>query len=539
MEKKERKGKEKISGIKIKKAFIVFISFAMIFGTLLSAALPAFAKDNQTTIIMLDKVKSSYDVGERIKVRVGISSTDGSYLKSANVGFGYNGATMRLLSETDTQDHFTIESDAPQKWLYYDLEFEMITNGKMFFIAGAYDGDGVIVARKADGSKITLPRASVVYKIGTGIYTKTSDLNLESASITDKATGEAVSFNREFDKNITEYYAEVASSVSEISIDAKAESEEDQVILPDTNLIPGDNDIEIGVKGLDGTVKKYVFHIHRPAEMVAVEDISLTDDQGRKVSYTFNQDTLSYDINVDEHVSKITFEPKAGNDKTKFDLPVVDKIDAGYNIKTIKAYTDTDEKTYEFNIFRELSSLSLSSLVVEASDETAPALTPAFSPDVFEYEASVTADVRSVKLVYTLGNSGDMVKDAPEDITLNAGDNYCSVTVTDGINERVYSVIIHKAEYVRVTTEETKEIKAPIIPKDFTHYKKVNLTALLIGGGAVLLVILCASAYHVIKENTQYNKTEDAKENQTEKERKKRLKEKAKERKRERANKSE
>ena len=123
----------------------------------------SYAGSNNTTIIALDPNRD-YAKGEKVTVTVGISSTDGSYLKSANCGFGYNGATMRLLTETDTPDHFLVESDTPKKWLYYDLEFEMIADGKMYFIAGAYSGDGVIKAIKADGSRVDLPRASVVLK---------------------------------------------------------------------------------------------------------------------------------------------------------------------------------------------------------------------------------------------------------------------------------------------------------------------------------------------------------------------------------------
>lgn len=529
----DNKKKKNIS-IKLKRFLVMLIVFVMIAGTIAGAAIPAFAASDQTTIIMFDKVKSTYDIGEKVKVTVGISSTDGSYLQSANVGFGYNGATMKLLTETDSPDHFTVSAASPQKWLYYSMEFEMIANGKMFFIAGAYSGDGVIVARRADGSRIELPRASVMFKVGTGIYTRTSDLNLKSVNITDKETGNEIKFNRSFDENITEYYGEVDATVDELDIKAEVQEPSDKIVMPDTKLKPGDNAVKVGVKAVDGTVKEYTFNIYKPEQVALVNNIKLTDDKGNEIQYKFNQETLSYEININSDVNSIKFEAEAGNEWTKFEYPVVDKIDAGYNIKKVRAYTATDEKEYEFNIFRELSSLSLSSLVVEASDETAPEMDKPFDPETYEYKVQVRPDVSSVKLIYTLGNSGDMVKEESNEYELQPGTNTCTVTVTDGVNEKVYTVVVEREAYEKVEIEETTPAAPkPIVPKDYTEFKMADLRAFFIGGIIVLVAILGVVAAKVFKSNAQYNKTEEAAAEKEEKDRKKRLKEKEKQRKKE------
>lgn len=86
-----------------KEAFNNF-SICVILLFVIRPVLRVHAAEN-TTIIALDPNKD-YQKGEVVKVTVGISSTDGSYLKSADCGFGYNGATMKLLTETESVDHF-------------------------------------------------------------------------------------------------------------------------------------------------------------------------------------------------------------------------------------------------------------------------------------------------------------------------------------------------------------------------------------------------------------------------------------------------
>lgn len=513
---------------------VMCLLVSMILGLIAGSMTPAYAASNQTTIIMIDNVKSTYDIGEKVKVTVGVSATDGSYLKSADVGFGYNAATMKKLTETDTEDHFTVSSDTPSKWLYYSMDFEMTANGKMYFIAGAYSGDGVIVGRRADGSRIDLPRASVVYKIGTGIYTKTSDCNLSEISIKDKKTGNEISFNRNFDKNIVEYSGSVSADVSELEIDAKAENPDDEVILPELKLNPGDNCVNVGVKAVDGTIKEYKFNIHRPNQVVEVSDIIIKDNNGSEIHYNFDPEQNSYEITVGNDTDSVNFDLKAANNYTKAEYPISNDIETGYNVKIVKAYTDTDEKTYSFNIVREFSPLTLSSLVVELSDETSPEFDKPFDPNVTEYSLkdNVPADVKSAKLIYTLGNSEDHVKESNLEFPLNSGDTTLSLTVTDGINEKVYSVSLTKDEYEYIDVQdETEPETTVVVPADYTENMPTNLIAFLVIGLTIFAGFVLVLVGILFKQNSQYQKTDEAKAEQNEKDRKRRLKAKAKERK--------
>lgn len=484
----------------------------------------AYAANGQTTIIVLDQAKNSYQVGEKVQATIRVSAPDGSYLTKAYCGFGYNASTMKKLTETDTQDHIWLESDTPVKWLSGTIEFEMRTDGKMYFIAGAYDGDGVIEAYKADGSKIRCPRASVVYKIGTGIYTATSDCNLESCEILDPKQN-AVSLNREFDKNITEYWAEVPASCDILSIQAIAENAEDTVIIPeDLSLSSGENDITVGVQAVSGEVKDYIFHITRPAEVVEITDMHLYDVSGIEIDFDFKVDTYSYDINVPEDCDSISFVADTG-DRTTVEYPTDLTLTPGYSSKYVTVRSASEEKVYEFYICRQLSSLSLSSLVVETSDEATYPLDPAFDPEIMEYNLNVPSDVTTASVIYTVANETDLVKEDLNEISLVHGDNDITLTVTDGVNEKVYMIHLKRDEKI-IFTKPTEKAD------DFLHlnttehvgFRYIDLFFVAVIGSILIVVVIGCVILMLAHSKKDYDMSREAISDRNEKERKKRLK---------------
>lgn len=488
--------------------------------------IPVHASNGQTTIIMFDNVKQSYDVGDKITATIRVSSPDGSYLTKAYCGFGYNASTMKKLTETESPDHIWLKSDTPVKWLSGTIEFEMKTDGKMYFIAGAYHGDGVIEAYKADGSRIECPRASVVYKIGTGIYTATSDCNLKSCVIKDKQTGNRISFNRDFDVNITEYWAEVPSSCNLLEIEAFAELEEDTVILPeDLTLKPGENEISVGVQAVDENIKYYVFHITRPTEEVEILDIQITDHNGDLVPFEFNQDIYSYDINVGESCEELHFEVKAGEHTTAEYTETV-LLKPGYSSEYITARTFSDEKTYEFYIHRQLSSLSLSSLVIETSDQASYSLSPEFDPGITEYKMEVPSDVNKATAIYTIANINDYLKNENVEFELTHGDNKLNLVVTDGINEKTYTVHVTRKERV-VFTEEKKEDDEFVIRRntsEHTGFNYVDLFFVAAIGMLLIAAVVGVVAIMLFRSKKDYDTSNEAISAKQEKERKQRLK---------------
>lgn len=483
-----------------------------------------YAAPSQTTIIMIDNVKDTYEIGDKITATIRVSSPDGGYLQKAWCGFGYNASTMKQLSETDSQDHIWLTSDAPVKWLTGSIEFEMKTNGKAYFIAGAYSGNGVIEAYKADGSRISCPRASVVYKIGTGIYTATSDCNLQDCLIANQETGEPIKLNRDFDKNITEYWGEVPASCTQISIDAHVEQNDDTLILPENlELQDGENDITVSVQAVSGEAKDYVFHITKPKTSVKVNNIVITDEVGNVIPYDFDPNTLSYDISVAREVDKIHFKADCSSE-TEIIYPASDELPQGYSFKYIKAKTVSEEKTYEFYVFRELSSLSLSSLVVDTSDDIPHPFDIPFSPDQTDYHMNVTSDVRKAKISYTIANEGDMVKEDVSDVELKSGENHITITVTNGAAENTYNIYIEKDQGV-VFQEDPKDNDEDFRnTKEHTPFKLINLLPIAIAAFAFILGMVGFAFYSMVKSGSEYHSSSEAAANKQERERKKRLK---------------
>ncbi|WP_373262074.1 cadherin-like beta sandwich domain-containing protein [Hungatella hathewayi] len=490
-------------------------------------SLTAFAKEN-TTIIMLNP-EHNYEVGDKVTVTVGVSSTDGSYLKSADCGFGYNASTMKLLTTTDSYDHFYIESKNPAKWLYYDLEFEMINDGKMYFIAGAYSGEGIIKAIKSDGSRIDLPRASLVYKIGTGIYTKVSDCNLKSMDLKDEK-GMTIKMNRDFDKNITEYWIEVDAAVSELVINGETENPEDKIILPDKIIEPGESTKEIIIEATDHTQKAYILHITKPEQQVTVENIQITGNDEKNIEYDFSQETLEYILSVDNETTELSFKGLSDSEYVKFDYPETVAVKVGYNNYVVKAWTDNQEKIYNFNIFREPSSLQILSIIGELSDDTTLSLDQEFSPEITEYSANVKADVQRAKFIYTLANIEDSILEDPE-YKLEEGMNECKLTVTDGIDQKVYTIMIFREPYEKVVSEESKTVGPIINSRQITEFVRKDLKFLLFLGFILLAGITIFVVMQLRRNVEEYTKSEEALAEKTEKERKRRLKQKEKERK--------
>lgn len=516
-----------------KRAVHIFIS--VLFAAVVAAFSPfsAFA-DDQTTIICLDKEKSTYDIGETLTFTIGVSSPDGGYITSAYCGFGYNQSTMELISETDTPDHIWIRNGSASRWLYSkEITFRVKSDGKIYFIAGAYSGNGVIQAYKADGSRVACPRASVVYKAGTGIYTPTSDCNAKSIRLFSAKTGEQIELNRRFDKYSTEYSAEVPADLEGVTIEAEAEADTDEVVLPDggkVTLHSGDNEIVVGIKSPDGT-KDYTFVLHKPEEEISVKTIHVTDENGKEIDYRFSIGEYEYDITVDNAVKHVYFEVEV-NGKTRATYPEDEELTPGYSFRSVTVENGSDSREYTYYIYRKLSQLSLSSLIVEGSDELVYDLDKEFSPDVTEYSISVPSDVQKLTITCTVGNEEDHIKeDLSAPFELTAGTNIIPITVTDGTNENVYTLTVEKdaapeAEWIK--TDDGLDEDTPVNSIQLSYEKK-NLNFLIPTAAVILIGIVAAIVIAAGKAKKDYDKSSEAAGARLDREREKRLKQMDKE----------
>lgn len=505
---------------------------AVCFAACFFFSIQSYANDNQPTIIIVENEKRHYEVGEHIKFIIGVRSTDGSYLTKAWCGFGYNRSTMRLLSETDSPDHVWAVSGKPSRWLYRELEFELTADGKCYFIAGAHSGKGVIQAYRADGSRTELPRASVVYPVGSGLYSGTSDCDLMSLDVTDAMNGAVVRLDRTFDPHITDYSCDASPDLERISIMAQAADKSDTVTVPDDIVLDsGMNDIPVTVTSPDGKQRVYTVHINKADIPAVCSNIILKDGSGNVIKYDFSPDNTEYEIKVPMSAAELSFEAVSPGKDCTVTYPAITEVTPGYNIYYVTITSPSETKKYEYYVYRELSALSLSSLVLEGSDDEVLEFDHPFQPDRLLYNASVPADVRSVKVTYTLGNPGDKVLEEEEERSLVNGMNYLTVTVTDGTNKREYTVKVDRAEYAQVANSEDAPKRND---RDFSIYHMINLLPLAIIGILVLVGIVAVSAVHLKRAGGDYFGSAENASDLAEMQRKKRLKEIEKRRKQER-----
>lgn len=108
-----------------------------------------------------------------------------------------------------------------------------------------------------------------------------------------------------FSPDKTEYDITVDHDVSKLAITAKAESDKASVVISDTNLAEGVNNITIKVTAENGTVKNYTIIVRRkPAETTVQETTAVSDPEIDNLSISFLVN--GKDMYVTENVEGIT-----------------------------------------------------------------------------------------------------------------------------------------------------------------------------------------------------------------------------------------
>ena len=293
------------------------------------------------------------------------------------------------------------------------------------------------------------------------------------------------------------------------------------MLLPETvTLVAGENLIKVGVQSVGGGTKEYLFHITRPTETAEVSEIRIYDDKGNQISYPFAPEIHDYDINVDEDCRSIRFEADGTNGSAEY--PDNLEIYPGYNSKIVTIKTSTDQKEYEYYIYRKLSSLSMSSLVIDTSDGQSYPPTPDFSPETEKYELTVPADVSKAYIHYTLANEDDYLKEEYNEVKLGHGNNVIDLVVTDGVNERTYEINIIREE-ATVFTQENDEGTPKLNDKEHVGFQYTDLVLIAGIGALIIAIVLIGSILFIRSEKKEYLDSNEAVSAQREKERKARL----------------
>ncbi|MDO5518142.1 MAG: cadherin-like beta sandwich domain-containing protein [Clostridium sp.] len=182
-------------------------------------------------------------------------------------------------------------------------------------------------------------------------------------------------------------YAKVASNVSKVNFDSiTVDSGYTYKIFKGSDEIEEDEDVKLSSKTTtfkikvykDGETKEletYSLKVSKESDDdddddsddyddIYLDDLTMTNSNGKKVSFTFKKSTSTYDINVANDITyvKICAEPDEDDYKVKIDGNTVDEDDdwtkkvtlsEGKNSIPVKIKDDDDnERTYTLNITR-------------------------------------------------------------------------------------------------------------------------------------------------------------------------------------------
>lgn len=128
-----------------------------------------------------------------------------------------------------------------------------------------------------------------IYKINV---TKTTDLELSNANLTNLAIREAISLSPEFDKDITKYFATVSNDINSIEILAIPEIKNVSVNIDSSDeLIIGDNTVKVTVNANDNTTTKtYEIIVHRQSIDEEIIANNKKTEDAQKLATIINED---------------------------------------------------------------------------------------------------------------------------------------------------------------------------------------------------------------------------------------------------------
>ena len=248
----------------------------------------------------------------------------------------------------------------------------------------------------------------------------------------------------------------------------------------------------------------------------------------------FKASTTSYDVTVPNDTEKVTVYATAQDKKATIKGNGTQKLKVGKNaLNVLVTAEDGTTKTYTINVTREEAKNDTNETTSNTTEETSTDkneetsseenteqsdlknltikglnLTPAFSPDIYEYKVDVTGDVSSLD-IETEGTNHNVSIDIVGNENLTEGENTITLLVYNEETKQnsTYQIIVNK------TSAEVAGINENLD----AAVKKAN-TVRLILIGIVVFIIICTIIFIIVKQrlkkpnNEMYEYDEDDKE---------------------------
>lgn len=283
----------------------------------------------------------------------------------------------------------------------------------------------------------------------------------------------------DFSPDVFLYHMTVPEEVSEVLFEYEA-TPGAAVVVSRRNLESAGSDtiIDLTVSSLDDVETKYrVIVTRQPSEETPEEEqvpkldaLSVQAPANCTLTPAFSQDVLQYELYVPAEVSEVTFDYGAERgivvevsrstlNRAGSDTPITitaSNLDGAKTVYSVIVHRRLPEETSS-QPEEELPTQGPQILSLTIRSPSNTALTPDFSPDVFQYNVEVPAEVSEVTFDYE--RASDVA------VTINrstlepaGGDTIILLTATDAENAKsVYRVIVHRALAEASETSEVPE----------------------------------------------------------------------------------
>lgn len=168
-------------------------------------------------------------------------------------------------------------------------------------------------------------------------------------------TIEGITLEPSFSKDVTEYTVQLAEEVTELTIDAQAESGEAEVEIDgNKDLQDGENTITITVTAEDGTTKEYTIKAIKGESANVVDNsvlkLSNLEISGVDFAGIFNPDTHSYELNLNISVKNLNITATPNQEDATVEIIGNENFVEGENMVTILVTSADGSQTATYQI---------------------------------------------------------------------------------------------------------------------------------------------------------------------------------------------
>ena len=282
----------------------------------------------------------------------------------------------------------------------------------------------------------------------TPVTNKSSNANLSSLNIS------GYTLHPRFNKNTTSYAITVRNNIKSLNVYATPEDGNARVsVSGNKNWKVGVNNVTIRVTAADGSSKTYIIAVTRkdednktPSETTnKSSDNSLTNlvVANGELKPKFSKDTTTYDVTIPNDVDKLDISYVTSDKNAKVEITNNGDFEVG-KAKAVEVRVTAEDgsvKVYTINAIKsdKKADNKLSKLTIEDGK-----LSPKFSPDVYEYNTTVDANTKKLKIKYKKNNPDSKVE-IEGNKNFKDGNNIVLVKVTDPLGfVQYYKINVNK-----------------------------------------------------------------------------------------------